>query len=81
MGKKRPVQMVPLPSYGQHMTIEDFIERCRQGDINDDDGHGNWATETEMMANRSIYPETVSYDGTLNPNFRRRATHVVWFNT
>lgn len=75
------VRKVPLPSYGKHMPVADFVERCLQGDFIDDDGYAHWASETEMYDNRSVNPSAVAdYDGKLNVNFRRRATHVVWFN-
>lgn len=67
--KPKP-RMEPLPDYGDHMTMEDFLELVENGDLTEDDGCGNYATATEMSG------RTVDLD-----NIKKNEwTHVVWFN-
>lgn len=66
--------MEPIPSYGDLMLLEDFIEDCKCGGLIDDDGTGYYATATEM-SNEEVSPCEVA-DGIVDRSF----THVVWFN-
>lgn len=66
--------MEPIPDYGDHMTIDDFVNRCREGWLIDYDGYGLYATAT-AMSNKAVYPSAVVTD-----LFDRSYTHVVWFN-
>jgi hypothetical protein len=72
---KRPLKvqpkMEPLPDYGDHLTMKEFLAMVENGDVDDDDdGSGNYATATEMSA------RTVDLN-----NIKKTAwTHVVWFN-
>ena len=73
---KNKLKMDELPDYGDHMTIEDFIQRCQSGSFIDYDGHGNYATK-ESMFDKIVYPSDVA-----KPGFKPKPefTHVIWFN-
>jgi len=64
----------PIPDYGDHMTMEEFIENVRSGLFTDDDGHGNYATADKMLSDRIVHPSMVECD--LDTSW----SHVVWFN-
>jgi hypothetical protein len=64
----------PIPDYGDHMKIEDFIEAVKAGAFIDYDGFGCYAME-DYTTDLIIKPSDVMI-GTLNKNF----THVVWYN-
>ncbi len=72
---KKGIVMEPLPKFGRHMPIADYIERCVQGDLSDDDGYANYATEDQMVSNRTVSPYAAS-----NEAFRPKYPFVVWFN-
>lgn len=65
----------PLPEYGDHMTLAEFIENVESGMFIDYDGYGNYASETEMFSNLTVNPSDVE-DGKID----KKHTHVVWFN-
>lgn len=69
------ITMGPLPTYGDLMTLTDFMDDVKAGYFIDYDGHGNYATETEM-SNKRIYPSDVKKGDVETERF----THVVWFN-
>lgn len=66
--------MKPIPDYGDLMTCEEFEEAVQMGCFIDYDGHGYYASETEMSEVLAL-PSDV-----LRHGFRRDFTHVVWFN-
>ena len=70
----REIRFEPLPNYGDHMTMKDFIKCCKSGGFIDYDGHGVYATETQRT-NSLIFPSDVT-SGKVDKEF----THVVWFN-
>jgi hypothetical protein len=45
-------KLKPIPDYGDLMTIDDFLEAVRHGAFIDYDGHGNYATETQISEKR-----------------------------
>ena len=57
------------------MTLEAFKKMVEEGLFNDYDGHGRYATETEMLANPESFVMPSMID-TLDLNW----THIVWFN-
>lgn len=61
----------PLPDYGDHMTLREFVSSVQDGILTPDDGSGRFATETEM------FKGTDCFDFKNRP---KEATHVVWFN-
>jgi hypothetical protein len=65
-----------LPSYGDHMTIERWLQCVECGGFIDYDGHGNLATETQL-SDIVVYPSDVTALKLKMPSW---ATHVMWFN-
>lgn len=65
-----------LPTYGDHMTLDDFVKACKSGSFIDYDGFGNYATK-DLMFDKIVYPSDVT-----KTNFKPKPefTHVVWFN-
>lgn len=66
--------MKPIPSYGDHMTIEEFKENCDDGMFTEYDGSGYYATESEV-SNIEALPSRIK-NGIIETGW----THVVWFN-
>ena len=76
----------PIPSYGDLMTIANWLACVKCGEFIDYDGYGRWATSTHMQANQpwgrhEMRTEVLPSD-TKDPTFAPPAwaTHVVWFN-
>lgn len=57
---------------GITMTLEEFIEKCKNKTLNDGDGYGTYATET-ANSNIPIYPSDIN-EGI----YRKDFTHVIW---
>lgn len=71
----------PLPDYGDLMTADEFVTCCKNGSFIDYDGHGYWASETEMDRDQYVIPSfVVDRDGNLRSEFKPAGTHVMWFN-
>ena len=72
-----PVLWRPVEPYNHEdggdcmMTIEEFIVYVAAGAFNDDDGHGECATATQVSDVR-IYPSMLD-----RPSW---TTHVCWYN-
>ncbi len=66
-------KMILFDEDDDHMTIEEFKEYVDGGMFIDEDGSGNYATETEV-SDIDVYPSDVEY------GLRRDFTHVVWYN-
>lgn len=74
---KKELNGVPLhkaPDYADKMTIDEFVNDCREGYFMDYDGWGHYGTE-EMESDLSIYPSDV-----IDENYRKDFTHVYWYN-
>jgi len=82
----------PIPSYGDLMTLDHFIELCRNGGFINYDGHGHYAFK-DKMSNKEVHPSDVTgkyslFDmktgkfkqHTKKPCVDKSFTHVVWFN-
>jgi hypothetical protein len=67
-------KLEPLPDYGDHMTMEEFLDAVDEGCFIDYDGSGEYATATHT-SNKSFRPSTVR-----NNNEHEKWSHVVWFN-
>ena len=67
--------MRPLPNYGNHMTIDDFVQCCEAKGFIDYDGYGRLATE-KKESSIEIRPSNCRKALTANP----WATHIMWFN-
>lgn len=69
-------KVVPIPSYGDHMTLERFTENCKCGGFTDYDGSGNYATATEMS---DIEVSCSALAEGVEPALQdRKWTHIVW---
>lgn len=71
-------ELVSLPEYGDHMTMQDWISCVECGGFIDYDGYGCYATKTKMLSNGKLYhikPSDLKA-GKIN----RKWSHVVWFN-
>lgn len=66
--------MQGIPNYGTHMTLKAFVNCVLNGLFIDYDGHGYYATKTEM-SNEGVIPSDIT-GGNINQSY----THVVWFN-
>lgn len=62
-----------IPSYGDHMTLQDFIDSVECGAFIDYDGTGYYATEKHIT-------DIVVYPSDITMGFDRQWSHVVWFN-
>lgn len=68
----RPIEPYNHEDGGDYiMTIQAFIDAVSMGAFNDDDGHGECATETQV-SNVRIYPSALD-----RPSW---TTHVCWYN-
>lgn len=66
--------LVPIPEYGDHMTMEEFLDSVKCGGFIDYDGHGKYATDkimTDIIVRPSDYKKGL---------IKKEYTHVVWFN-
>ena len=68
------IKSSPIPNYGDHMTILEFIEAVESGGFIDYDGFGKYASETEM-SEIVVRPSDIK-----NGRLVRGFSHVVWFN-
>lgn len=68
------VKMSPIHESDYHITLEEFIENCRNHWFIDYDGFGKLATATEV-SNINISPSEYK-SKVIDPMF----THVVWYN-
>lgn len=73
VGNKMGIVLKPIPSYGDHMTLESFTDCVECGGFNDDDGTGYYATETQIT-------DIVVYPSDITKGFDKKWSHVVWFN-
>lgn len=71
----RAWKLEALPDYGDHMSMEEFVECVRSGGFIDDDGFAHYATETHLIQGPTVCPSEI-----LQGNYHRSATHVVWYN-
>ena len=64
-----------LPSYGELMSVEKFVEYCEDLMFIDEDGMGS-PVKDNMMAggfDNYVYPSELH-------NIPEDATHIMWFN-
>jgi len=62
----------PLANYGELMTVESFIFKCKYGYLSDYDGHAVPVLD-RRMSDREIRPSQFK-------QIPDTATHVMWFN-
>lgn len=65
-----------LPNYGDHMTVEKWLQCVECGGFIDYDGHGALSNGTEL-SDIEIKPSDISALKLKIPSW---ATHVMWFN-
>jgi hypothetical protein len=74
----------PIPEYGHHMPIEEFVECCGCGGFTDYDGYGNYATADQMSGRvvvpSQVFPVFCNGEPEGDPQIEKGWTHVVWFN-
>lgn len=69
-----PYELSDLSSYGDVMSLEDFIDCVNSGSFIDYDGHGHYVKEnkeTDIM----IIPSDVKHN-----SIRKEFNEVIWFN-
>jgi len=71
-----PIKWNDIPTYGDKMTIQDFISCCESGGFIDSDGSGYYANET----NESNIPALPSMITSGKITKRPELTHVIWYN-
>ena len=74
MNQENEIKKEPIPGYGDHMTMKEFIEACRLYCFVDSDGIGNYAG-IDFCTNKEISPSDV-----INNKYDNNYTHVMWFN-
>jgi len=62
---------------GDHMPVSTFLEYVLSGGFIDDDGFGEWATETHYLPGKWIHPSDMMNNRKPIPSW---ATHVMWYN-
>jgi hypothetical protein len=93
--KRKRIKFEPLPDFGTHMTWDEFSEMVAGGDIEDDDGSGNYATATQisnLTASLAHVAKQLPAGFVIDVDEHGHAdipktkpphdwvTHVVWFN-
>lgn len=63
-----------LPTYGDVMDLEDFIDNCKSGGFIDYDGSGNYVRDGRK-SDITIYPSDVEYN-----MIRKDFDQIIWFN-
>ena len=76
--------MEPIPDYGDHMTLDHFIQAVDQMCFIDYDGYGYLAT-SDLMSRIVVSPSDVftKKKKTFKKKFLKISegfTHIVWFN-
>lgn len=61
----------PIPHYGDIIALEDFIASCNEYAFTNDDGHGFYGTDTELIRDYPVDCSNIVL--TEFPN-------VIWFN-
>lgn len=79
ISKYKRVKQEPVIEYGKEWngdmyTIEEFKDLCQKRAFIDDDGYGNYATETSK-SDVQIYPSDVT-ENIIRTDF----PYVIWFN-
>ncbi len=68
------LQREPLPDYGEHMRLAEFVGSCRSNYFIDYDGTGYYATD-DAISGKQVSPSEVTR-GAVDSSF----SHVMWFN-
>jgi hypothetical protein len=63
-----------IPTYGDLMSIDDFVNACKDGWFIDYDGSGNYCVDGKMT-NITIIPSDVKSN-----KYRKEFKEIIWFN-
>ncbi|MFA5207542.1 MAG: hypothetical protein WC428_02680 [Candidatus Paceibacterota bacterium] len=69
-----PYELSPIPSYGDVMTLDEFIEACKEGWFIDSDGSGYYGKDGQET-NIPICPSDMKHRA-----IRREFDSVIWYN-
>lgn len=75
--KYRPLDKIEFRqpySFGDKMTLDEFINDCKEGFFTDSDGSGYYGTE-DKQTNLPICPSSI-----MSGTYRTDFSHVYWFN-
>ena len=75
--KYRPLDKIEFRQpygFGDKMTLDEFINDCKEGFFTDSDGSGYYGTE-DKQTNLPIYPSSI-----MSGTYRTDFSHVYWFN-
>ena len=75
--KYRPLDKIEFRqpySFGDKMTLDEFINDCKEGFFTDSDGSGCYGTE-DKQTNLPICPSSI-----MSGTYRTDFSHVYWFN-
>ncbi len=70
----KTIKLTPLPNYGEHMKLREFINNCKNNSFIDYDGFGYYATK-ELITNKIVHPSDI-----INNRIDRNFSYIVWFN-
>jgi hypothetical protein len=74
--KSFEIELIEIPEYGDHITIDDYINSVQLKVYTSDDGHGYYATDKGMS-----YIVTHFWINCIKiMKYQCKFTHVVWFN-
>lgn len=62
-----------LPTYGDLMTVAEFVATCAWGGFIDSDGSGHLVKDGKMDPKYVVYPSQLR-------SIPKDATHIMWFN-
>jgi hypothetical protein len=82
-GKMNPFVWKPIdPTCGVLFTLESFAEAVKSGELVDDDGSAEWATETLCLKHSLLQSREWDFSPSTFLKAKRpvKATHVVWYN-
>ena len=75
--KYRPLDKIEFRQpygFGDKMTLDEFINDCKEGFFTDSDGSGYYGTE-DKQTNLPICPSSI-----MSGTYRTDFSHVYWFN-
>ena len=75
--KYRPLDKIEFRqpyNFGDKMTLDEFINDCKEGFFTDSDGSGYYGTE-DKQTNLPICPSSI-----MSGTYRTDFSHVYWFN-
>jgi hypothetical protein len=78
LGRERrmimPYKLKEMPTYGNVMSLDDFISCVERGNFIDYDGYGHYCKDG-MKTNITIHPSDIKHKA-----IRKEFDTIVWFN-